>query len=237
MTGGRDVIANALGRGRRHAQDQHRKGAQQHQQDVQASHAATVGPIPDDLKRTPAPALLPRQQPSLEKSHHGDILRVSEREGTMIRRLFSAAMAASLAIGLSGPAAAQTKPGMATPRAAPAATVDIRVCNRSGRDASVAVSYVEVGTGRFNNRGWFPVNNGACTTLVSTDNSNFYLYGDALDGSGRSWSGDHALCVQYPGPYAFWSDGSDSCPSGYETREFVPMHADATGDYTWNLDP
>jgi uncharacterized membrane protein len=151
--------------------------------------------------------------------------------------LFAAALAASFAFGAPGLAAAQSKPGMAAPAPLPPATVDIRVCNESGRNGTVAISYVEVGSGRFINRGWYDVANGACTALVSTDNANFYMYGDATDGSGLSWSGNHALCVRYPGPYTFWSDGSDICPSGYETRNFVVMRAEDIGTYTWTLDP
>jgi uncharacterized membrane protein len=147
-----------------------------------------------------------------------------------------AAMAAMLVGGAPGAAIAQSKPGMAAPAPAPA-TVDIRVCNESGRNGTVAISYVEVGAGRFINRGWYEVANGACTDLVKTDNANFYMYGDTLDGSGRSWSGNHPLCVQYPGPYTFWSDGSDTCPTGYETRNFVVLHADEPGQYTWTLHP
>lgn len=151
--------------------------------------------------------------------------------------LFIAAIAVSLVAGSPGLAAAQSKPGMATPAPAQSSTVDLRVCNESGRNGTVAVSYVEVGSGRFINRGWFAVDNGACIELASTDNSNFYMYGDTVDGSGRTWSGDHALCVQYPGPYSFWSDGSDTCPAGYEIRNFVAMQADETGPYTWTLEP
>lgn len=155
----------------------------------------------------------------------------------MRTHLFAAAIAASLVAGSPGAADAQSKPGMAPPTPARPATVDVRVCNESGRNGTVAISYVEVGTGRFINRGWYVVNNGACTELVSTDNANFYMYGDTLDGSGRRWEGTHALCVQYPGPYTFWSDGSDSCPAGYETRNFVVMHAEDVGPYTWTLEP
>ena len=155
----------------------------------------------------------------------------------MKTRLVAAAIAAMFTVGAPGQAAAQSKPGMTPPAPARPATVDIRVCNESGRDATAAVSYVEVGTGRFINRGWYEVANGACAELVSTDNANFYLYGDATDGSGRSWSGNHALCVRYPGPYTFWSDGSDTCPTGYETRNFVVLRADDVGTYTWTLDP
>lgn len=155
----------------------------------------------------------------------------------MKSRLVVAVLAMSFAAGAPDLAAAQSKPGMTPPAPARPATVDIRVCNESGRNGSVAISYVEVGTGRFINRGWYEVANGVCTELVSTDNANFYLYGDTTDGSGRSWSGNHALCVQYPGPYTFWSDGSQTCPAGYETRDFVVMRADDVGTYTWTLEP
>lgn len=155
----------------------------------------------------------------------------------MKTHLFVTTIAVSLVTALPGVAAAQSKPGMALPAPARPATVDIRVCNESGRNGTVAISYVEVGTGRFINRGWYEVANGACRALVSTDNANFYMYGDTLDGSGRAWSGNHALCVQYPGPYTFWSDGSDTCPAGYETRDFVVLRADDVGQYTWTLTP
>ena len=144
--------------------------------------------------------------------------------------LTSAAIAACLTLAAAAPASAAPAP-------VAQATVDLRVCNQSGRDATVAVSYVEVGTGRFVNRGWYEVANGACSALVSTDNANFYMYADATDGSGRSWSGNHALCVQYPGPYTFWSTGGEYCDEGQEVKNFVAMHADQTGDYTWTLDP
>ena len=145
---------------------------------------------------------------------------------------FVAAMvAASLALAPNS-AIVQVKQNKPT-----TATVDIRVCNESGRNATVAISYVEVGTGQFINRGWYEVANGSCTSLVSTDNANFYMYGDTLDGSGRTWSGNHPLCVQYPGPYTFWSDGGDTCPVGYEIKNFVPMTAAELGAYTWTLEP
>ena len=143
----------------------------------------------------------------------------------------AALVVASLALAPNS-AIAQVKQNKPT-----TATVDIRVCNESGRNATVAISYVEIGTGQFINRGWYEVANGSCTSLVSTDNANFYMYGDTLDGSGRSWSGNHPLCVQYPGPYTFWSDGGDTCPVGYEIKNFVPMTAAEVGAYTWTLEP
>lgn len=148
-----------------------------------------------------------------------------------MKSIVVAAVTASLMLAAPTPASAQKANSSYTP------TVNLKVCNNSGRNATVAVSYVEVGTARFINRGWYDVYSGSCVDLVSTDNANFYMYADATDGSGRSWSGGHALCVRYPGPYTFWSDGGDTCPGGYEVRDFVSMHADEPGDYTWTLDP
>jgi len=151
-----------------------------------------------------------------------------------VRFLVVAALAACVAATAPTPAEAQIWPSMAE-----SATVDLKVCNHSGRDATVAVSYVPVGENRFLNRGWFGVSNGACIDLVTTDNRNFYFYADAMDGSGRRWQGNHTLCVEYPGPYTFYSDPSDSneCGSWQELRGFVPFHADEPGSWTWTLDP
>lgn len=150
-----------------------------------------------------------------------------------MRTLIMAVVAVSLASLAQGAAQAQGKVGAGSEYA----TVDIQVCNRSGRDATVAVSYVEVGSGKFINRGWYDVLNGGCSSIVSTDNANFYLYADATDGSGRTWEGAHVLCVEYPGPYTFWTTGAEVCDQGQETRNFVSMHADEPGAYVWNLDP
>jgi len=151
------------------------------------------------------------------------------------------AITTAAALGAAPAAWAQAKPSGSTAGVAGAGasrpTVDLRVCNNSGRGASVAVSYVEVGSSQFINRGWYEVANGACEAIVSTDNANFYFYADATDGSGRSWKGGHNLCVEYPGPYTFHSTGETECASWQELRGFVPAHAEEPGQYTWNLDP
>ncbi|WP_420478663.1 DUF1036 domain-containing protein [Brevundimonas sp. FT23028] len=117
------------------------------------------------------------------------------------------------------------------------ATIDLKVCNRSGRDATVAVSYVQPGESQFINRGWYDVANGACRDLVTTGNANFYFYADATDGSGRSWQGSHTLCVEYPGPYTFYSTGASECDYGQDVRNFTAFHADEAGAWTWTLNP
>lgn len=116
-------------------------------------------------------------------------------------------------------------------------TVDIQVCNESGWEAKVAVSYIEVGSDRFVNRGWYPVASGACSTVAVTDNSNFYLYAETDDGSARTWTGGHSLCVEYPGPYTFYSTGEEYCQAHQELRHFSALSAGEPGTYTWRLQP
>lgn len=143
--------------------------------------------------------------------------------------------AAGLVLGGGSAEAFTQKPS--SPSAGSRPTVQLRVCNQSGRNATVAVSYVEVGTSSFMNRGWYDVAAGACRELVTTDNANFYFYADATDGSERRWAGTHTLCVQYPGPYNFRSTNSANCASGQDTRNFTAFQATEPGSWTWTLNP
>lgn len=146
-------------------------------------------------------------------------------------------LVAGLAMALAGlPAEAQVRSDKNLNGTSGRATIDLRVCNNSGRDATVAVSYIQPGESQFINRGWYDVANGACEELVTTDNANFYFYADATDGSGRRWSGSHDLCVEYPGPYTYYTAGS-YCEPGQELRAFTAFRADEPGSWTWTLNP
>lgn len=112
----------------------------------------------------------------------------------------------------------------------------IQVCNRSRDSASVALSFMEPGDTRFINRGWFTVRAGECKILGQTDNATFYGYAD-VNGTDRFWGGDHSLCVEYPGPYTFYTSRTGYCSDDQVTRDFVTMTATQAGTYTWNLDP
>ena len=142
--------------------------------------------------------------------------------------LFLAAACGALVLA-PAPAAAQKPPGQNE--------IVIRVCNNTGDPARVALSYEPVGASRFYNEGWYRVAPGACEELARTDNGYIYGYAEVENEPSRSWSGDHGLCVIYPGPYAFWSDDSTTCASGQELRQFVVMHTDEFGAYEWSLDP
>lgn len=149
------------------------------------------------------------------------------------------AMALLFAIPAASPLAQDSRKslkGAAAQAARSAATVTIRVCNRTSDTALVALSYIKVGESRFVNAGWWRIAPGACDDLVDTDNAHFYAYAD-VDGEDRYWGGSHNLCVEYPGPYEFYSGSGDYCDSDQEVRGFVTMTATETGTYTWNLDP
>jgi uncharacterized membrane protein len=157
----------------------------------------------------------------------------------LAHHLALAAACAALVLA-PAPAAAQKTPS--APPTLPSTTggqyeIVIRVCNNTGDPARVALSYEPVGAGRFYNEGWYRVAPGACEELARTDNGFIYGYAEVENQPSRSWSGDHGLCVVYPGPYAFWSDDAATCASGQELRQFVVMHTDEFGAYEWSLDP
>ena len=129
-----------------------------------------------------------------------------------------------------------------TPAPAPAPAesnvVAVRVCNRTGDNALVAISYQPLNSTGFHNRGWFPVRANACSDLVNTTNAYFYGYAEVENRRSDAWTGNHSLCVQYPGPYAFWSSPSTTtCDPGQQLRNFVVLHANGWGTFTWNLNP
>ena len=147
-----------------------------------------------------------------------------------LNRLVFGLACLALAAGAPAPALAQ-KPGVA------AREIVIRVCNNTNDNARVALSYQPVGNGQFYNEGWYGVPSRSCQDLVRTTNAYFYGYAEVENDGSRYWAGDHPLCVQYPGPYAFWTTGSQYCESYQELRNFEVMHADDWGVYTWTLDP
>jgi len=148
----------------------------------------------------------------------------------MSLRFVLAAALLSLAVGAPAPALAQKAPSEQ-------GEIVFRVCNNTNDPTRVAVSYQPVGSGQFYNEGWYGVPSRSCQDLVRTGNAYIYGYAEVENDGSRYWAGDHPLCVQYPGPYAFWSTGSQYCEAGQDLRNFVVMHADAFGVYTWTLDP
>lgn len=149
----------------------------------------------------------------------------------LFKNLALAAVALALA---AAPVPAFAQKG---PSAAGGDQIVIRVCNNTNDNARVAVSYQPVGSQQFYNEGWFAVAAHACSDIATTSNAYFYGYAEVEGDSERYWNGDFPLCVQYPGPYEFWSVGHTSCDSRQVLQYFVQMHAETWGSYTWSLDP
>ena len=116
---------------------------------------------------------------------------------------------------------------------------EIRVCNRTGYNAAVAISYQPVGyerdSSRWYNEGWFVVKAGTCENLRQTNNAYFYGYAETHNSDEGYWGGDLQLCLSRPGPYAFWRAGEE-CAAGQDLVGFQTMHATQRGVFTWNLD-
>ena len=54
--------------------------------------------------------------------------------------------------------------------------------------------------------------------------------------SDQYWGSDIKQCVEYPGPYDFYTGSNDTtCPEG-EPADFTTFHYSG-GVYTWNLNP
>lgn len=116
--------------------------------------------------------------------------------------------------------------------------LEIRVCNESGRDAAISIAYKEHGRSDWIVRGWFVAYNGQCITVANTYNLVFYMYGETHNDGDRYWGGSHDLCIQYPGPFAYYNSGNGgTCPDYQETKPFRTLEADRYGTYTWTLDP
>jgi len=146
----------------------------------------------------------------------------------MIRiSMIAAALLAGLVVAHPAPARAQAT-----------SLLTLEVCNESGRDTTVAASFIEPGDTRWVTRGWFAVSNGGCIIVGSTNNANFYMYAETLNDGDLNWGGDHTLCVQYPGPFTRYEvNEGRTCESYEELVGFQPLRADQPGKYTWTLDP
>lgn len=139
--------------------------------------------------------------------------------------VLGAAVLSSLAIGVAPPVPAEAQSNV----------IILRVCNNTRDTAQVAMSYQPVGARTFRNEGWYNVSPGQCRDLAQTTNSYMYGYAEVINSDTEVWEGNHPLCVEYPGPYDFYDTGSTYCESWQDLRNFVTLHANQWGVFTWNL--
>jgi uncharacterized membrane protein len=151
--------------------------------------------------------------------------------------------------GSACPQAAATPPAQPTPVAAPSgqpASVsaaqdpgyfEFKVCNRSGRTATVAVEHhVSPADKNFLVQGWWTVPAGECQAIGNFPKGWFYYYAAESGTDAFEWSGSDAkVCIDRIGPVERMHTRTTICTGKY-LRGF---HA-AQVDYptvTWNLDP
>jgi len=142
-------------------------------------------------------------------------------------------IAAAILAGLLGLVAV----ALMTPSEANASTITLRTCNNTRHSVLVASSYIPVGGSDWRNVGWTRVNAHSCMSLFRTNNRTFYARAEIRGDSSRYWGSDIKQCVEYPGPYDFYTGSEDTtCPEG-EPQEFTTFHSDGRSVYIWNLDP
>ena len=126
---------------------------------------------------------------------------------------------------------------LAAPTQVRAATITLRTCNHTRHTVLVASSYIPIGGSDWRNVGWTRVNAGSCIDIFKTKNRTFYARAEIRGNSRRYWGTDIKQCVEYPGPYDFFTGSEDtSCPEG-EPAQFTTFHSDGRPVFIWNLDP
>jgi len=116
-------------------------------------------------------------------------------------------------------------------------TITVRACNHVDVPTMVAVSYIPVGGSDWRNQGWFTVAPGDCNDVLTTTNRTIYVRAEVKDDPNRYWGSDIKQCVEYPGPYDFFTGSNDTtCPEG-EPQDFTTIHSDGSPIFVWNLNP
>jgi uncharacterized membrane protein len=144
--------------------------------------------------------------------------------------MFTSKLGIAIAVSLAGFAA------VATPASA-ASTVTLRACNHTDSTVMVASSYIPVGGSDWRNKGWTPVSAGQCLDIFKTKNWTFYARAEVKGDTESYWGTDIKQCVEYPGPYDFYTKSEDTtCPEG-EPADFTTFKSDGRPVYVWNLKP
>jgi uncharacterized membrane protein len=128
------------------------------------------------------------------------------------------------------------------PPASPSAAQDpgyfeFKVCNRSGRTASVAVEhYVSPADKNFVVQGWWTVPTGGCQSIGNFPRGWFYYYAAESGTDAFEWAGNDAhACIERIGTVERMHPKGLTCANKY-LRGFHSALVDFSS-VTWNLDP
>ena len=123
------------------------------------------------------------------------------------------------------------------------AAANLRFCNRTGAEATLAIAYVEKdapGTSTGGDKaitveGWWSVAPNQCTVVSDIHAGNHWVYYYAHSTDGK-WAGDHLLCVssaRFEKSGRFMRAG-DRCQAGYHLQGFRRIGT-AAKNHTHNL--
>jgi hypothetical protein len=167
-----------------------------------------------------------------------DFFSDSESAGHCLPRS-GAAIACPQGAGAPKATPVATPPGQP---ASPAAAGDpgyfeFKVCNRSGRTASVAVEHhVSPTDQNFVVRGWWTVPAGECQAIGNFPKGWFYYYAAEYGTDAFEWAGEDAkICIDRIGPVERMHTRTTICTGKY-LRGFHSARVDYPS-VTWNLDP
>ena len=149
---------------------------------------------------------------------------------------YGAAMVFACAFGFAG-AQADTSQGGHGGGNSGGRVITLRACNHTSNSVMVASSFIPIGNSDWRNKGWTEVGAGQCSDIFKTTNFTFYARAEVKGDSDSYWGTDIKQCVEYPGPYDFYTRSEDtSCPEG-EPADFSTFHSDGSPVYVWNLNP
>lgn len=111
------------------------------------------------------------------------------------------------------------------------ASAQFRVCNRTGEEIAVAISYRS--NGAWLTRGWFNTSPGKCVTPVggSLQQRFYYVHGQSSTGT---WGGDRSFCIDDDS--AFRYRGTPACSGARQVKaSFTEVDTGMELSYTLNL--
>jgi uncharacterized membrane protein len=114
------------------------------------------------------------------------------------------------------------------------AEAQLRVCNNTNENISIAVAYKTAQTDGFASKGWFNADAGECSVVIGGPLQYRYYYIHA-DGAASTWAGDYSACTAES--KFNYSGGANCASSGFGTDRFFRVDTGDSSEYRLTLAP
>jgi uncharacterized membrane protein len=111
------------------------------------------------------------------------------------------------------------------------ANAAFKICDDSGETVAVALAFYDKATDSYISRGWWNLDDGGCTIIVSGDLTDEYYYLYAKS-SQHTWSGTHTACVNQKHKFAY-VDANKTCDFSWVKFFEVDTEDDVDASYTF----